>query len=531
MTHKTQPTTQFISELPPIFAHVVTTGNSLIHVHSDSPIVTSLRRKEYQSTAKTSHFTVLPIFAGKATIGAISITDYDSEQFKSSLNYSTFLFCLDILKGLLVEHLLTSPKTETLYRISKLNQSLETLEPELNLESLIQHYGQILSQTFGWRVIAATLPTADYLLKVIEIFNFDETIKNQILKGKLYAHEDNRQGPLALAVHEKKPVIIPNTKWLEGVVHPNTIKFFNQHRTTSAAFLPVFESSRHEQTVGVYWIEGVPQTQISYSDRELFYHIMNSLSEKVQLLQSQQTLQEQTQISKNSLSQFLPQHLVNDFLAGREVQEIDQGFLMMFDLKGSTRLAHAIGNSAFHTQMESFKKAMVQTLQDHQWTLQQFVWDGFEFTRSTLLAPHSSNSTMIDLHQLVQIIEPVFISWKKNLYLISEAQEAHTEIASLSYRLCFTYGDISRGIVMEGVTQKWTFTGNAIAMVSKVEQAAKYLSGKVFCDSSIISRCHHTWSQQHITQQGLLVHVLDLSENSLSVPDESIEQQRLKSAA
>jgi hypothetical protein len=84
---------------------------------------------------------------------------------------------------------------------------------------------------------------------------------------------------------------------------------------------------------------------------------------------------------------------------------------------------------------------------------------------------------------------------------------------------------------MEGVTQKWTFTGNAIAMVSKVEQAAKYLSGKVFCDSSIISRCHHTWSQQHITQQGLLVHVLDLSENSLSVPDESIEQQRLKSAA
>jgi class 3 adenylate cyclase len=494
----TQPINSLISELPPMFAHVVTTGNALINVHSDSSIAFSLRRGNEKVKAKSDYFTVLPIFAGKDTIGAIALTEYDSEQFRTSLNYSTFLFCLDLLKGILVDHLLTTPKTDALNKIKTLNQSISDTQfsETQSIEHLIRNFGHVLNASFGWRVIAATLPTPDNLLKVVEIFSFDPQIEQRIRNGKLYAHEDNKQGPLALAVHERKPVIVPNTKWLEGVVHANTTEFFKIHGTRTAAFVPVLGNDG--TPVGVFWIEGTHENEISYSDRELFNAFMTQMTERLKLMISNSKLS----ISNQSLSQFLPKHLVEDFLAGKDVREVDHGFLMMFDLKGSTRLAHALGNDVFHEQVDAFKEVIEKSLLPHQWILQQYVWDGFEFT----LSSDEADPKRISIDEWAQMLAPIFDEWKQSL--IAKFGEL-PEVLGLSYRLCFTYGDTSRGIVVEGATQKWTFVGNAIAVVSKVEQAAKTLPGKVFCDQSMLKHCVDEWTEIHRTNQGLIIYSLD----------------------
>ncbi|MBC7397952.1 MAG: hypothetical protein H7333_10960 [Bdellovibrionales bacterium] len=498
---QSQPKTKSIAELSPVFAHVVTTGNSLINVHSDSALIASLRRGDAKQTSKSKHFTVLPIFSGNETIGAISLSDYDADQFKTSLNYSTFLFCLDILKGMLVEHLLTAPKTESLNKITRLNMKISTegLESYSSKEDLIISFGKILNSTFGWRIICATLPTPDNLLKIGDVLAFDPEIEKQVRAGQIYAHEDNRQGPLALAVHDRRPVIVPNTKWLEGVVHPNTTKFFNTHGTRTAAFIPVLGTN--QVPVAVYWIEGVKENEISYSDRELFSSFMSTLSERIKLMESGTQLQ----ASQTSLAQFLPKYLVHDFLAGKQVREQDHGYLMMFDLKGSTRLAHAIGNSEFHSEVANLKNNFQSLLTERNWILQQFVWDGFEFTYTS--APDKCE--VISVKEWHDTMYPVFELWKDSLFL---KFGDIAEIRALSYRICFTYGDTSRGIVIEGSTQKWTFTGNSIAMVSKVEQAAKSLAGEIFCDASILARSSDNWIELHITAQGLVVYGLAISE-------------------
>jgi hypothetical protein len=322
------PTSMTFPDLPPIFAHVLTTGNSLINVHADSELIGSLRRGEAKSNAASEYFTVLPLFSGRETVGAISLTDYDIDQFKSALNYSTFLFCLDVLNGILVEQLLTTPKTESLSKMAKLNAQMEAHDFGgcIDVEDVIRESGTLLNQTFGWRVLSASLPYAENLLKVLKCHSFDEDVERQITGGKLYAHEDNRQGPLALAVHGKKPVLIPNTRWLDGVVHKNTTKFFTIHNTRTAAFVPVM-GGNEGRAIGVYWIEGVQGNEISYSDRELFNSFSKALSERIKLMKSDSRLK----LSQQSLAQFLPEHLVERYMAGHDVSESDYGFLMMFD--------------------------------------------------------------------------------------------------------------------------------------------------------------------------------------------------------
>ena len=487
-----------VNELPPIFAHVISTGNALINVHEDSNLVTSFRRGEYNHDFKARHFTVLPLFSGKETIGAIALTEYDHHQFESSLNYATFIFCLDILRGLLVEHLLTSPKTESLNKIKKFFEFINStpLIGKITVESEMIFFADAMTSIFGWRVASGRIDNVDRLWQVNKINNFDERVKDQVLKGKIYAHKDNRQGPFALAVHEIKPVIVPNTKWLEGVVHENTIKFFNIHATKTAAFVPVIRenSDNTKSVIGVYWIEGVRGSEITYSDRELFNSMMKTISDRLQRIDSAEEISR----SRSSLAQFVPQHLVDAVMRGEVAAEKDHGYLLMFDLKGSTRLAHKISNDSFRTVVADLKDQMKNALLQSNWVLQQYEWDAFYFTKT------ADASNQLDINSVHNILDLIFENWKSGIIL--EYGES-TELESLSYRICFTYGDTSRGIVQEGATQAWTFTGNAIAVVSKVENESKKLNGQIFADDSILSVSTLVeWVKLQVTPHGFSVY-------------------------
>ena len=174
---------------------------------------------------------------------------------------------------------------------------------------------------------------------------------------------------------------------------------------------------------------------------------------------------------------------------------------MMFDLKGSTRLAHALTNQLFHEEVSAFKDVVVDSLKSSNWILQQYVWDAFEFT----LTSNEALKEKIDAVHWHHKILPLFEAWKDRM--ISKYGDL-PEINSLSYRICFTYGDTSRGVVVEGATRKWAFTGNAIAVVSKVEQESKKLVGQLFCDANMINRTHNEWQELCVTNQGLTVYGL-----------------------
>ena len=43
---------------------------------------------------------------------------------------------------------------------------------------------------------------------------------------------------------------------------------------------------------------------------------------------------------------------------GKDISETDVGYLMMFDIKGSTRLSELLGRQKFQDEMASFKDAV-----------------------------------------------------------------------------------------------------------------------------------------------------------------------------
>ncbi len=485
------PSTTFLKELPPVFAHVVTTGNVLENVRADSELVNTIKQKKEEYQIESSYFTVLPLYSGTQIIGAISITSYNDECFKTPLARSTFIFCLEMLKGILVEAILTTPKTDSLNKLSKLNLELDKIitNESLDVDQILASYGKVLNKTFGWRVAGFNLDPKDYRLRMTSAYNFNEAVEHQIRNGVVYASKENKQGPIALAVHERKPVIVPNTKWLEGVVHKYTIKFFTIHKTKTAAFIPVLNSNQTE-VLGVFWIEGTRSSEITYADREMFNTLINKIS--IQL--------EQVKINE-SLSSFIPENLVSDYLAGKEVSEKDFGFLLMFDLKGSTRLARSIGEKTFRSAMENLKNKVSESLGECGWILRDFLWDAIEFTKSD----NPSECKVEDIEALDIQIEEVFQAWLKTL-IQTLGNKVSTE--GLGYRLCLGYGDISRGIVFEGSTQKWGFKNLTIAKVHKLEQKAKSLEGKVFCDRTVISKTCNEWEFLYRDENGVEVHSL-----------------------
>jgi hypothetical protein len=489
---KHSPNVITLDELPPVFASAITHGKDLVNISSNSKEMESIRRSSSKTNIASEYFSVFPLYSGQQIIGAIALTDYSADYFKSSLNNSTFMFCLNILKGILVDHLLSMPKVESVRKISKMNLLVSEVDfIGCSSAQAIVAFGEVMSNAFGWRVMSGTLDQTTYQVRVVKCHRFDAGIESQLAVGKIYAHKDNKQGPLAICVHERKPVIVENVKWLEGVVHENTSKFFHIHGTKSAAFLPVLDSKN--VCVGAFWIEGVSGCEITFADRDLFDSIIQMLSKRLLILESEFNLK----ASHDSLAHFLPVHLVDSYLAGENVIEVDNGYLLMFDLKGSTRLAHAIGNANFHRHMECFKELISHRLKLHGWTLQQFVWDGFEFTLT------ADERKKIDIEQLDIILAETFDQWKSAV--LAEFGPM-PEISGLSYRICYTYGDISRGVVVEGVTRKWALTGNAIAVVTKVEQASKALSGITFADESILSRSKVEWTFLHETSQGIKVY-------------------------
>lgn len=489
-----------IQELPPVFAHVVTTGNALINVHAESKLVEDIRRRDSKLAIDADYFTVLPLYSGREVVGAIALTKYSPDQFKTPLSHSTFMFCLDMLKSLLVEHMLTAPKTASLEKITLINKKIADADESgwSSTDDIIHSYGKIINSSFGWRVACFGQPDSTFQLPHLGCFSFDPEVEERFINGKIYAHRDNQQGPLAIAVHAKKVVIVPNTKWLEGVVHELTRKFFSIHKTTTAAFVPVFDEDE-STVIGVYWIEGVKNNEISYADREMFSSLTKHLSEKIKLIKSKRQLR----VSHESLSKFIPEHLVGAFLNGENVVERDHGFLMMFDLKGSTRLSHALGNANFLSEIDVFKDLVISRL-NHEWVLRQFVWDGFEFTKTS----DPEGSEMVDVCYWEQKLSEIFHSWKDGLV---KKYGNLQEISSLAYRVCFTFGDVSRGVVEEGSTRKWALIGNAIAVATKVEQASKALEGTIFCDPSVLKRSTTEWVHLKTTSQGIEVYGVLLS--------------------
>ena len=493
--HKQSPTNNTLTKLPPVFAHVVTTGDQLIHkgVYDEKTVQIKGSSEKYK-TSKENYFSVVPLKLGNEVLGGISMTDYPQWLCNSSLAQKSFLYSIDILKSIIVESILTTPRAETLKRNGMLQKKINIAGSE-NIHQLLLRCASTLSSEFGWRIAVFKEPEKDMRLPLIKCFRFNKYVEERFTHGKIYAKEENKQGPLALAVNNKVPVVVPSVQWMEDVFHKFTNEFIRLHGTSSMAMVPIIDID-HNKVVGVFWIEGVKDYEISSSDKELFRNIMSTMSDLIKVINANKKVN----LSQEGLEKFIPKHLVSDYLDGKEVVENDNGYLLMFDIKGSTNLSRAISVESFHSEVDALKSNLEKKLEDEEgWKLRQFIWDGFDFTKS------NDGSFELDYHLYEEEIGKLFKNWKSSL---KSRHGNLPEIGALSYRICYSFGDISRGVVADGETVKWTLIGNAVAVASKVEQTVKKLEGTSFCDKSVFERRKDLWKYLTTSNQGLDVYVL-----------------------
>jgi hypothetical protein len=111
--------------------------------------------------------------------------------------------------------------------------------------------------------------------------------------------------------------------------------------------------------------------------------------------------------------------------------------------------------------------------------LQDFKWDAFIFTLSTLEKNNSASQNILDFFsQAALLVE----NWYNEE--LASVSQSNLETGQKA-RCCVTFGDITRGF-SGGTTKVWTLIGAEIAAVSKMEDVCKRLDGVIFFDETAL---------------------------------------------
>jgi len=492
---------------PAAFSNSITTRKSLLHILEESEFAERLRTKSLQPKLGFSCFSIVPIFSGARALGAIACTGYEIDH-NDKRSVDAFDSAIQIFAGYFLRVMEANSNAEKLgankeldFAVNGLN-SIQSLESSDDIEMAISRFSSI----FGLKGFLGLVNNDSDAVRINGTFGLTVNEVNLVSSLGLVKNNSNEIGPVPLAIKTGDPIYVNDVGLIRGLLTEGSQDFMTRTESEAIAVVPFdYSLSSDENARAFLYLISKTKNMFDEYTQAAVQTFVSALKLRFDhlSLKSQHGISElKLNASKLGISQFIPKHLVDDYLDGKSIVEEDFGFLMMVDLKGSTALARSIGEKAFHSEVAILKEKLVEIFKPHNWILQQFVWDGFEFTFSV----EKGTDCKISLSRWGKLVQPVFLDWKKDLLCrLGEKRE----IINLSYRVCFTYGDTSRGIVVEGETRKWSFTGNAIAVVSKVEQAAKQLDGMVFCDKSLVPLCDDNLRHVHTTNQGLEIYSYD----------------------
>lgn len=482
--------------LPPLFAYIVSNQETLWNIQDSTDLVKQIMtKKENHRDYVSNYFCALPINYGGQVIGAIAFTEYDVKRFQLSSSNEIKNY-LDIALRSYSEYLIKEKmlKDKGFISVSKrlnevINTSFNKASDTSSSESIENIFHTNLKKinkeldTFGF---IGTLDKETRKFTIISIDGYNEEIKSRYLNGSIYALEENRHGPLPLAINGQKIITIPDVELWKDVFHEYTNYFFRVSKTKSCVAIPIFSDNinltgleKKNNVWGAIFLEKSTLPPLTSRMNEIFHEISSSLSDLVSNINHKKELN----VTINTLSEFIPKDSIEMILKDNRYEETDEGYIVMIDLAGSTKVVSHYGKHAWEAANIEIKEKLNRAASKYNLVLRDFKWDAYHFTLSTL------NQTNNKLNQIIQfitdskvIIDDTYKNSFPNLY---EYKIAETPKA----RICICYGDISRGI-NQGATKTWTFTGVEMANVTKLEGLCKDLQQSnpytvIFCDESV----------------------------------------------
>ncbi|MBI3557196.1 MAG: GAF domain-containing protein [Deltaproteobacteria bacterium] len=487
--------------LPPLFAHAISSQRTLWHLKEDDPLLRNIRRGQKPSGSyKGEILSVVPILGETHPVGAIAFTDYPTQWANDPQKNSELQAIVNLLQPLLIESMtsealvhrseLVESISEIQTSISKLSSSFETnpsdtRQSEHHYQTIIEKIAEKLD-AFGY---IAKLDPNTRQFEILGITGYPKEVHDRLTMGRLFALRENEQGPLALAVNREQPVIVTDVQLWKQVLHENTNTFFQKSGTKSCAAIPIYKTIRDqvgaviEKAIwGVIFLERRSEAPFTLQYSRALSLLANSIDEFIEHIDQKQALER----TKKVLSAFVPQRILDRVINENIELEKDQGFLVMLDLKNSTKISLEVGSETWTRNVQILIPSIEKICHKYRLQLQLAIWDAFYLTLST---PTPSAQDVIEILAFVNEIVPVIDDWYTTHYEKLSFTETSSEQKA---RFCLTYGDISRGFSV-GTTRNWTIVGNEMASISKFEDVCKKLSGVIFADDSLVEQINTSY--------------------------------------
>lgn len=478
-----------IDVLPPVVSNVISTGVSTgIRNRTDEELV--LLAKGNGELANWSY--IAPVRLSNKLLGVLEISFDEIGGWDRHMEIDTIQISIDLLIISLAEFLTRQhsyEKGEALSKISDAIRVLEKISPSsMSHASYFAESGKLLSDALNCSTLIMELDSSTREMKVIEFCGYTPEAQEHILNSKFYALENNRHGPAALAMNENRIIIVEDLAWLKQGVKDKTQNLFSKNGSRSGMALPVNFDSSSENHKYVIWLESRSLQAFKFEFADNYQALVDYLLGKV----SERLAKSRALNLEEKLSDFIPSKAREKISLGLDPTEVDFGYLMMFDLKGSTRLSLKLGLEKYTQLVMDLKNHCVACFRNFEFDLHEYRWDSFYLTRTT------SAGTSLSSEDLVHLSIEMESSFKKWLEKFDELRNSDY----LGFRLCIVEGDISRGLSV-GKTSSWTIIGTAMARVSKLEASVKNLNGITF--SLHAERFVHSdfWFETELKVQGL----------------------------
>ena len=468
-----------LNKMPEIFSHVLTTREALWNVEEGSLMASNIRKgEEKKFKYRGNYFSVVPILYNSMPIAGLAFTDFPNKVATDEAKLTEITSVADLLLPFFAKFIsskMVVEKSEWSDTCSALIHEIKKIEARniIDDQEFIQAVASLVSEKMNYGTFISYLDQSTRRLIVKGVAGMEAGIEKMYRESEFYAVSHNERGPIPLSVNRRRPALVSDLSWIRPVLHPNTLAVFDVSGIKSCASVPIFEGvpGSEESIWGILWLESKEVGAFSHKNERGLIEVCGAIQE----IFHNRNAQKKHKITTELLSGFVPENILTKLVKGESVRVNEQGFLLMADLRDSTKLSRKIGADDWVAFVSTLLGPAQKVAEKYGFEIQAAIWDALYFTKSD--AHSFSEADLISFSdELSQLFEAGMC--KKFGDPMSE-QPYHSRA-----RFCLVHGDISRD-VRSSVTSSWTIVGSSMAAISKLEQACKSHTGWIFCGDSV----------------------------------------------
>ena len=176
-----------------------------------------------------------------------------------------------------------------MYFIKKSLLKADCLKQNDGQELVLAKLLEGVNKAFGSYGMISELDIQTKKMSIRAIEGYHEDILDRYLKGSVYAHQENKHGPIPLSVNEEKVIVIPDVYLWKDVLNEITFFFFRKMETKSCVAIPVFKynfnqdgSENKREVWGTVFLEKKDGEPFSNKMINILNHLSTLVSDIVQ---------------------------------------------------------------------------------------------------------------------------------------------------------------------------------------------------------------------------------------------------------